>query len=67
MTIISETHIYEGVNRAKLSISRTIEKFARVAYWRVCYSINGKDFYILKDGLKNKPTRKQIERYLATL
>ena len=50
-----------------LHISKNIEKFSNVATWRVCFSYDGCLFYVLKDGLKNKPNKKQIENYLGQI
>lgn len=50
-----------------LHISKNIEKFSKVAYWRVCSSYDGGLFYVLKDGLKNKPNKRQIENYLGQI
>lgn len=67
MTFVLETMDFVAENGHILHITKRMEKFSKVAVWRVCFSYDGFMFYVLKDGLKNKPSKRQIENYLAQI
>lgn len=63
MNTTKSTQIYTTNNGTRLAIKQTREKFANVDLWRVCIERGGV-WYVLRDNLKNKPTKRQINRYL---
>ena len=70
MTTYLKNFIYEGANGLKVSVSQTLEKYARAAFWRVdyCHVYKGVEhWYTYKTGLLNKPNKRQIQSYLETL
>ena len=67
MTTYFQTIELVSNNGHKVKISKTIGKFCKTPFWRVAVSYNGIDYYVFKDYLRNKPNKRQIENYLATL
>lgn len=67
MTITYNTFRFIAQNGHILRISQILEKYSQTFVWRVCASYDGVTFYVLKDGLKNKPNKRQIEKYLEQI
>lgn len=67
MTITLKQMEFVAENGHILHISQRLEKYSKTPLWRVSYSYNGFDFYVLKDGLLNKPNKRQIENYLGQI
>lgn len=67
MTFTIKQMEFVAENGHILHISCNIEKFSNVALWRVSYSYNGFDFFVLRDGLINKPNKRQIQNYLEQI
>lgn len=64
MTITLEQMRIVADNGHILIISCLLEKYETIPHWRVAYSYDGVNAYVLKDWLKNKPNKKQIATYL---
>lgn len=69
MTITLESfEVRNTDNNATIIISKEVVKFSSCPYWEVCVKPDRSPFaYVLKSGLKNKPTKKQIERYTESV
>lgn len=55
-------------NTAFLVIEKSIDKYGRIPFWNVYVKQDRSPFaYVLKSGLKNRPTKGQIQRYLESI